>query len=190
MREYITPSNLVTSGSLIAGFVALILAGQADYGWAAGLVILAAGCDAIDGVIARRGAGECAFGSNLDSLADLVSFGAAPALALYLALLHEVPILGIAACLCLLLCGAWRLARFQTGEQSRLRFEGLPIPPAGITVAALAAWSTPPGLALAIVLTLSLLMVSRLPLPTLAELVRPGRSVRRAAIERALAARK
>jgi len=190
MKGSLTGASLVTSGTLAAGFVALILGEQGDYAWAAGCVGVAAVLDSVDGLVARRTRTECELGSQLDSLADMVSFGVAPALIIYLSALHSLPVAGIGACLAFVVCGAWRLARFQTGEQSRLRFEGLPIPPAGITVAALAAWSTPPGLALAIVLTLSLLMVSRLPLPTLAELVRPGRSVRRAAIERALAARK
>ena len=190
MKGSLTGASLVTSGTLAAGFLALILGAQGDYAWAAGCVGVAAVLDSVDGLVARRTRTECELGSQLDSLADMVSFGVAPALIVYLSALHSLPVAGIGACLAFVLCGAWRLARFQTGEQSRLRFEGLPIPPAGITVAALAAWSTPPGLALAIVLTLSLLMVSRLPLPTLAELVRPGRSVRRAAIERALAARK
>ena len=173
MREYITPSNLVTSGSLIAGFVALILAGQADYGWAAGLVILAAGCDAIDGVIARRGAGECAFGSKLDSLADLVSFGAVPAFALYVALLHDLKVIGIAACLGFLLCGAWRLARFPLVQNSNF-FVGLPIPPAGVAAALVAAWGPPPAFALLVTIALTVLMVSTLEFPTFSS-VRRGR---------------
>ena len=173
MREFVTPSNLVTSGSLIAGFVALILTSQADYGWAAGLVILAAGCDAVDGVIARRGAGECAFGSKLDSLADLVSFGAVPAFALYVALLNDLKVVGIAACLGFLLCGAWRLARFPLVQNSNF-FIGLPIPPAGVAAALLAAWGPPPEFALVITIALTVLMVSTLEFPTLSS-VRRGR---------------
>jgi CDP-diacylglycerol--serine O-phosphatidyltransferase len=140
--------------------------------------------------VARRTNSECELGSNLDSLADLVSFGVAPALVVYLSALRSLPVAGIGACLAFVLCGAWRLARFQAGERSRRHFVGLSIPPAGVIAVTLAAWSPPRGLVLAIVITLSLLMVSRLPFPTLAEFVRPGRSLRQAAIERVQAARK
>ena len=185
MKGSLTPANLITSGTLAAGFLALILAEQGDYAWAAGCVGVAAVLDSVDGLVARRTQTECELGSHLDTLADMVSFGVAPALIVYLSALHSLPVAGIGACLAFVLCGAWRLARFQTEEQSRRRFVGLAIPPAGVAAVAIAAWNPPASLALVIVLALSLLMVSRLPFPTLAELVRPGRSPRRAAIERA-----
>lgn len=166
MREFFTAPNLVTSGSLIAGFAALILVAQGDFAWAAGLVGVAAVCDALDGTIARRGPGQCAFGSELDSLADLVSFGAVPALALYLALLHDLEVIGIAACLGFLVCGAWRLARFPLVRNTDF-FVGLPIPPAGVALAIVAAWGPPPAFALAVMVTLTVLMVSALEFPTL-----------------------
>jgi len=190
MKGSLTVANLITSGNLAAGFIALVLAEQGDYAWAAGCVGAAAAFDSIDGLVARRTHTECELGSHLDSLADLVSFGVAPALIMYLSALHSLPVAGIGACLAFVLCGAWRLARFETEEQSRRHFVGLSIPPAGVIAVTLAVWSPPRGLALAIVLTLSLLMVSRIPFPTLEELLRPGRSLRRAAIERAQAARK
>ncbi len=168
MREFISPANAMTSGSLSCGFLALILATQGEYGWAAGLVGLAAALDAADGMAARevKKRDDEGFGADLDSLADVVSFGAAPALALYLALLHEVQIAGIAVCLGFVLCGAWRLARLPLVESPR-RFVGLPIPPAGVTVAILAAVGPAPGLALAVAFTLTVLMISEVPFPTL-----------------------
>jgi len=190
MKGTLTAASLITSGNLAAGFLALVLAEQGKFAWAAGCVGMAAVLDSADGLVARRTRTDCELGSQLDSLADMVSFGVAPALIVYLSALQSLPIAGIGACLAFVLCGAWRLARFQTREQSRRQFKGLPIPPAGVTAVALAAWNPPRGMALAIVLALSLLMVSRLPFPTLAELVRPRRSPRRAAIERAQAARK
>ena len=60
---------------------------------------------------------------------------------------------------------------------------GLPIPPAGVTVAALAALSPPAGVALAVTLTLTLLMVTTLPFPTVSELARLGRAPRRVEVE-------
>jgi CDP-diacylglycerol---serine O-phosphatidyltransferase len=179
MKGPVTVANIITSGSLSAGFLALILAGQGDYAWAAGCVGVAAVLDAVDGLVARGSDTECELGSQLDSLADLVSFGVAPALILYLSALHSLPVAGIGACLAFVLCGAWRLARFQVGEQSRSHFVGVPIPPAGVMAVALAVWHPPRGLTLAILLALSLLMVSRMPFTTLAEFVRPGRLFRR-----------
>lgn len=190
MKGSLTVANLITSGNLAAGFLALVMAEQGEYTWAAGCVGVAAVLDSVDGLVARRTHTECELGSQLDSLADLVSFGVAPALIMYLSVLHELPVAGIGACLAFVLCGAWRLARFQTGEQSRRHFVGLPIPPAGVAAAALATWNPPRGFALAMLLTMSLLMVSRLAFPTLAEFVRPRRSRRRAAIEAAPADRK
>ena len=191
MKGSLHMANLVTSGSLAAGFLALILAQQGEYPWAAGCVGMAAVLDSVDGLVARRTNTEGELGLRLDSLADMVSFGVAPALVVYLSVLHSLPVAGVGACLAFVLCGAWRLARFQSEERPRYHFVGMSIPPAGVTAVALAALGPPPGLALALVLTLSLLMVSRLPFPTLAALVRPGRSPRRAAvIERAQAARK
>lgn len=176
MKGSLTVANVITSGHLAAGFLALILAEQGGYASAAGCVGVAAVLDSVDGLVARHTNSECEQGSQLDSLADLVSFGVAPALIVYLSALHSLPVAGVGACLAFVLCGAWRLARFHTGEQSRRHFVGLPIPPTGVTVVALAVWGPPRGLTLAIVLALSALMVSRRPFPTLAELVRPVRS--------------
>ncbi|MDQ3678882.1 MAG: CDP-diacylglycerol--serine O-phosphatidyltransferase [Actinomycetota bacterium] len=191
MRGSLTAANLITSGNLAAGFLALILAEQGKYAWAATCVGVAAVLDSVDGLVARRTNTECELGSQLDSLADLVSFGVAPALLMYLSVLHSLPAAaGIGACLVFVLCGAWRLARFQTAEQSRRHFVGLPIPLAGVAAVALATWPPQRGFALAMLLALSLLMMSRLAFPTWAELVRPSRWPRPAAIEREPAGRK
>lgn len=166
MREYVTSANLITSGNLTAGFLALVAAQANRLFLAAGLVAVAGVLDSLDGPLARRNGSDGAFGTNLDSLADLVSFGVAPMLALYLGLLHRLPVLGLVACLGFLLCGAWRLARFPLIKSSH-RFVGLPIPPTGVVVAVLAAWGPPLIPTLAITALLSGLMVSPLPFPTL-----------------------
>lgn len=194
MSSRVNPANLLTSGNLAAGFLALILAERGEFAWAAGCVGAAALFDSIDGLVARLTKSECEFGSQLDSLADLVSFGVVPALAVYLSTLESVPVAGIAACLGFLLCGAFRLARFQVEGESRRRFVGLSIPPSGLIVIGLAALEPPRGLALAMVVVLSLLMVSRIPFPTLAEVRRlalqPARRARRARVQVAQAIRK
>jgi CDP-diacylglycerol--serine O-phosphatidyltransferase len=191
MSARVNFANLLTSGNLAAGFLALILAEQGDFAWAAGCVGAAAVFDSVDGLVARLTRSECEFGSQLDSLADLVSFGIVPALAVYLSVLESVPVAGIAACLGFLLCGAYRLARFQVDEASRRRFVGLSIPPSGLIAMGLAAVEAPRGLTLAMVAALSLLMVSRIPFPTLAEVRRLTQGpARRARVQAAQAIRK
>ena len=172
MSARVSFANLLTSGNLAAGFLALILIQRGDHAWAAGLIVAAALFDSVDGLVARLTRSECEFGSQLDSLADLVSFGIVPALAVYLSVLESVPVAGTAACLGFLLCGAYRLARFQVDEASRRRFVGLAIPPSGLIAVGLAAVEAPRGLTLAVVVALSLLMVSRIPFPPLAEVRR------------------
>ncbi len=178
MREYVNLANALTSGSLAAGFLALFLIFQTnDLLAAAGLVALAAVLDGLDGYAARRAGNdegdEGEFGGNLDSLADVVSFGAVPAFALYWGSLYALPVVGLVACLIFFLCGAWRLARFSI-LKNPLYFVGFPIPAAGVLVALLAALlaatSPHPFLALPVVLVLSFLMVCTVPFPTLSGL--------------------
>ncbi len=167
MREYVTLPNILTSGSLASGFLSMLLIFQTNLlAAAAGLVGLAAVFDVLDGPMARRKGIDGDFGANLDSLADLVSFGAAPALALYWSSLYTLPVIGLVACLSFFLCGAWRLARFSLCKNP-LYFLGCPIPMAGLLVALLAAAGPHPLLALPVILTLSVLMVGTLPVPTL-----------------------
>lgn len=165
--------HLATCGNLASGFLAMIFAASDAFVSAAAFVLAAAVLDSLDGAIARNGCedGESLseFGENLDSLADVVSFGAAPAFAAYTAVLHVLPVAGIAGCLAFFVCGALRLARFPlVGGPDR--FVGLPIPPAGLFVAALAALGSPPLLVLAALAATSALMVSTVPFPTPAAL--------------------
>ncbi len=170
MREYVTLANALTSGSLVAGFFSVLLIFRGDYYTAVGLIALAAVFDMLDGAAARRSDnGDEAFGTNLDSLADMVSFGAAPALALYMSSLYALPIVGVAACLVFFLCGAWRLARFSTCK-NRLYYVGCPIPGAGVLLALLAALGAPPFVALLVALVLGVLMIGTMPFPTLSGL--------------------
>ncbi len=161
--------HLATCGNLASGFLALLFAASGDFLQAAAFVLVAAVLDLLDGAIARNGDGKgdqlSEFGKNLDSLADVVSFGAVPAFAAYAAVLHALPVAGVAGCLAFFVCGALRLARFPlVGRPDR--FVGLPIPPAGLFVAALAALDAPPLLMLAALAATSVLMVSTIPFPT------------------------
>ncbi|AHY45436.1 pssA: CDP-diacylglycerol-serine O-phosphatidyltransferase [Rubrobacter radiotolerans] len=169
MRELFSLPNLATFGNLAAGFSALVLASQESFVRAAVLVGIAAVFDLLDGVIARQSEGESEFGANLDSLADIVSFGVAPAFALFLASLVEFGSLGVAVAAVFVLAGTVRLARFPLVKDRRV-FVGLPIPPAGLALAALAALAPPPTVAVATALALGVLMVSVIPFPTLRSL--------------------
>ena len=167
----------LTATSLAGGFLALILAGQGDVKWAAGVVVVCGVLDTADGVIARRLELCSPFGAQLDSLADVVAFGVAPALMLYVGVLKDLPVAGIAACLAFVLCGAWRLARFALIADGD-RFVGLPIPPAAVIAAGTAAWAPPAGVVLAMTVALCLLMVSDVPFPTvrtIGRLLKPRR---------------
>ncbi len=178
MKDYFSAANFLTSGNLLAGFLALVLAARGEPVWAAAMIGAAGVFDSVDGIAARRSRAESVFGSRLDSLADLISFGAAPALILYSFSLHRLPVLGIAACMAFLLCGAWRLARFSLLE-NRHHFVGFPIPPAAVIVVGLVVVSAPPPVVWLAVAVLSGLMVSSVPVPTLGSLVAPfGRSSR------------
>jgi CDP-diacylglycerol--serine O-phosphatidyltransferase len=161
----------LTAMSLAGGFLALILAAQGDLRWAAGVIVACGVLDSLDGLLARRLGKASAFGAELDSLADIVAFGVAPALMLYVGVLHSIPFAGLAASVGFVLCGAWRLARFSCIEDCD-RFVGLPIPPAAIIATGSAAWAPPAGVALATTTTLCALMVSDIPFPTVRTVVR------------------
>lgn len=158
--------NIATCGNLISGFLALLMVTQSNYNQAVLLVALAAVFDLLDGAIARKCSTAGDFGCNLDSLADMVSFGLVPAFALYMSQLYTLDVVGIAVCLTFLVCGALRLARFPLVKDPD-NFLGLPIPPAGLAVVSLAALAPPLGLSIFSTLALSALMVSRRPFPKL-----------------------
>lgn len=158
------------------GFLAALKAVDADPAGAAAFVALAALLDALDGPAARRGrAGASEFGASLDSLADLVSFGMVPALALYLELFSGAgqPLrgAGLVICIAFVLCGALRLARFSVSRHP-LHFVGLPIPPAGLALVAVAALGAGALPALCVAAALCLLMVGTFRVPTLRGLAR------------------
>lgn len=179
MRQFLNLANVATSASLVAGVVALMLVAEDRLGEAFAAIAVAAVLDSVDGYLARRSRSCGLFGCQLDSLADIVAFGVAPALLLHQGPLGSVPVVGPATCVAFVLAGSWRLARFAVLQDSHW-FTGLPIPPAGLVASAAAVLRLPPGLAVGVTLTLVLLMVSSVPFPTLvtlADLVRSRRGV-------------
>jgi CDP-diacylglycerol--serine O-phosphatidyltransferase len=169
MKGRLTLANLLTTANLTAGFFAILQIFEGNFIWTAALVVLCAIFDSLDGAAARRKGSADEFGTNLDSLADVVSFGVVPALGAYFALLNALPGVGIVICLLFFVCGAWRLARFSVTKNS-LYFVGVPIPVAGVIVAVIATTGLHPLITLPVVLCLSILMVSTLPFPTIAGL--------------------
>jgi CDP-diacylglycerol--serine O-phosphatidyltransferase len=133
---YIFP-NLLTAGNLFAGFYAIVTAMNLHFERAAAAIIIAAFMDGLDGKIARMTGTSSRFGVEFDSLADLVSFGVAPALLVYIWELKAFPRIGWVAAFLFVACGALRLARFnvQAVSTEKRWFTGLPIPMAGGTLA-------------------------------------------------------
>ncbi|MBN1892937.1 CDP-diacylglycerol--serine O-phosphatidyltransferase [bacterium] len=141
LKAYWMPS-LFTLLNLLGGFLALIAVLQGNFYAASWLIILSVLCDGMDGKIARWSTSESPFGVELDSLADLVSFGVAPAVLFLRAALGAWGIAGLFLAFLYLFCGAYRLARFnviQAGDRTR-GYIGLPIPVAAFTLSSFFLW--------------------------------------------------
>jgi CDP-diacylglycerol---serine O-phosphatidyltransferase len=153
LKIYFLP-NLMTAGNLFCGFLALTKIVEADPAsdnfihvihTALFLILLACIFDLLDGRVARMGGSESPFGREFDSLADIVSFGAAPAFLVHRIVLAGVftehPQFGWFIASVYLICGAFRLARFNClaamGSGSNKEFLGFPIPAAAGLVASL-----------------------------------------------------
>jgi CDP-diacylglycerol---serine O-phosphatidyltransferase len=126
---YILP-NLFTSLNMFCGFYAIISSIEGEYLNAAVSLLIAVLFDVLDGKIARATKTTSRFGVEYDSLADLISFGVAPGVMMYLWALKPFGRLGWLAAFLFMACGALRLARFNTqaGTVSNDYFTGLPIP--------------------------------------------------------------
>ncbi len=156
IKIYFLP-NLMTGANLFCGFVALTYIVQAkkadidagvygDIKIALFFILLACIFDLLDGRVARMGGAESPFGREFDSLADIISFGVAPAFLVYRIVLKDVftvhQEIGWFIASIYLLCGAFRLARFnclaaQAGSGGGKEFLGFPIPAAGGLVVSL-----------------------------------------------------
>lgn len=134
---YVLP-NLLTTASLFCGFWAILAAVQGRYSEAAASLFASAVLDGLDGKVARLTGSSSNFGVEYDSLADLVAFGVAPAFIIHQWMLTDYGRLGLIACFVYVVCGALRLARFnsQIEKTDSRYFVGLPIPAAAMTLAA------------------------------------------------------
>jgi CDP-diacylglycerol--serine O-phosphatidyltransferase len=133
---YVLP-NLFTLAALFGGFYAIVMAMNGRFENAVVGVFCAMVLDSLDGRVARMTNTQSAFGEQMDSLSDMVSFGAAPALIIYEWALKDLGKLGWAAAFVYCASAALRLARFNTniGVVDKRYFQGLPSPAAAALVA-------------------------------------------------------
>lgn len=165
----------ITVGNLFCGFLSIVMALNGDGRSAAWLIIAAALLDAFDGKVARYTKNDSAFGLHFDSLADLVSFGVAPGILIYLLAFQDHGIPGVLVSFVPVVFAAIRLAKFNIrGINEAHEFEGLSSPLqacllASFTILNLSRWGEVRlnALLASFVVLLGLLMISRLPLPSL-----------------------
>lgn len=166
---YVVPS-LFTTANLLCGYIAVVRSLQGDYMFAALAILIAALLDRLDGWVARLTGTSSDFGVQLDSLADVVSFGMAPALMVHMWALSDLPKIVSFVPFLYLAAGSARLARFniQAPAQDKRYFVGLPIPAAACVLASCVFYNPAPvsdpitsGLTALLVAVLAILMVSK-----------------------------
>jgi CDP-diacylglycerol--serine O-phosphatidyltransferase len=170
--------NIVTLLSLCAGLTAIRLAAELRFELALAAIVFAAVLDGIDGRLARMLKGTSRFGAELDSLADFVNFGVAPALILYFWGLHDLKNVGWIVAIVFAICAGLRLARFNVMIDDPNRpvwagnfFTGIPAPAGAIVVLlpiylqflGVAKSLIPTPLVLLYTLAIGILMISKLP---------------------------
>jgi CDP-diacylglycerol--serine O-phosphatidyltransferase len=170
--------NLITLLALCAGLTGIRFAVEGRLDVALGAIVFAAALDGVDGRIARMIKGTSRFGAELDSLADFVNFGVAPALFLYFWTLHDLKSAGWIAAMVFAICCGLRLARFNVMIDDPNRpiwagnfFTGVPAPAGAIIVLlpiyldflGVPKFGLTPHFTFAYTLTIAFLMVSRLP---------------------------
>ena len=165
--------------NLFAGFVAILRTTEGEYVQAAWFIVLSVVFDGLDGAMARLTNTSSEFGVELDSLADVVSFGVAPSFMLYMAFFHEWEAIGMVIAGLPAMTGALRLARFnvQLVGFDKDYFLGLPIPAAALTAISYLVFhhlaadpilpaSFRPAAITIVTIGVSLLMVSTIPYDT------------------------
>jgi CDP-diacylglycerol--serine O-phosphatidyltransferase len=128
--------SLFTVLNMFCGFLSVIHSSRGEFVQASWFIILAAGFDALDGVMARITRSSSEFGVQIDSLSDVVSFGVAPSFMVYQLALWSLGGLGVLLSSLIMIFGGLRLARFnvQLVGFDKDHFVGLPIPASAITV--------------------------------------------------------
>ncbi|NCM96727.1 MAG: CDP-diacylglycerol--serine O-phosphatidyltransferase [Rhodobacterales bacterium] len=172
--------NFLTIMALCAGLTAIRFAAQGRFGYAIGLMVLAAVLDGLDGRLARLLKHESEIGAELDSLGDFVNFGVAPALTMYFWAFQGWSRAGWIAALIYAVCCVMRLARFNVGQRAatdpaeKTDFVGVPSPagamlalgPMYFSYTFDAAPALPPALVALWLVGVGALMISRMPTPS------------------------
>nr|WP_199515889.1 CDP-alcohol phosphatidyltransferase family protein [Nucisporomicrobium flavum] len=167
--------NGCTLASLALGLLAIFLAMQGEPRFAAACLIACVAFDGLDGALARRLGVSSPFGAQMDSLADMCSFGLAAPVVVYASLAHTVPTAAAAvACMLVAGCAAIRLARFNVSPKDGKFFAGVPTTMAAAVLAVTVLIGLPlPGIAvLGGVAVLAFAMVSSFPYAKLARIVK------------------
>lgn len=171
--------NLFTSINMFCGFFSILSASDGNYSYAAWLIFTAGIFDALDGMVARLTNSTSELGVELDSLSDIVSFGAAPSFLLFKTYFYEFETWGILLSSLPLIAGGFRLARFniQLVGFEKSFFLGLPIPSSALTIASFVlafynnGFSEPfSSIIIPMVFVLSYLMVSNIRYETIPKL--------------------
>ncbi len=167
MNTKLIPS-IFTLANLLLGVVSLVFTMDDEFVIAASMILLAMILDGMDGRLARRLDAASPFGKELDSLADLVSFGVAPAILAYASKMKSLEAIGLVISISFALCGAVRLARFNILNISTY-FVGVPITAAGSLIALLVLvgnrMPVPVIVYPVIMVLLAILMVSNIKIP-------------------------
>ncbi len=133
---YVLP-NLITLSSMFSGFYSVIASLNSDFERAAWAILIASIFDVLDGWVARITHTATRFGIEMDSLADVISFGVAPGVLVYTWTLSSFGKVGWLGSFFLVACAALRLARFnvQMGSTEKKHFTGLPTPASALVIA-------------------------------------------------------
>ncbi|WP_017755273.1 CDP-diacylglycerol--serine O-phosphatidyltransferase [Calidifontibacillus oryziterrae] len=177
MRLVKTIPNMFTLGNLYCGFLSIGFAASGQFKNAAILILIGMMLDSMDGRLARMLNADSVLGKELDSLADIVTFGVAPSFLVYYTYFYQFDLLGFFVAGLFPLFGAYRLARFNiTTSKSTLNyFIGVPITAAGGILALLTLFGDLiPNIVTTVIFTaLCFLMVSRIRIPSLKEVPLP-----------------
>lgn len=169
--------NFVTLGNLYCGFLSIGFAANGQYNNAAILILIGMMLDSMDGRLARMLHADSILGKELDSLADIVTFGVAPSFLVYYTYFFHFGLLGLIVAGLFPLFGAFRLARFNISstKSSMNYFIGVPITAAGGILALLTLFGGKlPNIITTVVFTaLCFLMVSKIRIPSLKEIPLP-----------------
>ncbi|MDI6723727.1 MAG: archaetidylserine synthase [Methanobacterium sp.] len=175
IRSYTSIADLFSIANASSGFLSIIMASMGDLVLAAKFMLIAVIFDSIDGWVARKikREDESGFGRNMDSLSDIVSFGVAPGMLLYISCMqYGITYVNMAIALLVVICGILRLSRFNvTADLYTDKFIGLPIPTAALILGTFyLSGFFREYLALLIMILVSLLMISTFEYPKIRDM--------------------